>query len=615
MCGIAGIVALAGHRVDIAVLKRMTDTIVHRGPDGEGHWQNASGSVGLGHRRLSILDLSEAGHQPMHYAGDRFTITFNGEIYNFVELQQELESRGYRFHSHCDTEVLMAAYHRWGPDCLQQFDGMFAFAIWDAQEGSLFCARDRFGEKPFYYAASSEGIHFASEMKALWAAGVSRTPHPSSVYNYLSYGQLQNPADLGQTFFADIRRLPAASYMLIRPESGIVAQRKYWDISLQTVEPAGGEKAAVQVFQDLFYTSLRRRLRSDVPLGSSLSGGLDSSVIVGAMDGLDIAQQIQRKTFSAQFPGFQKDESRYQKIVTGHTHVRPCYIVPTEESLLHNWDTLIYHQEEPFSSASINVQYEVYGLAKREGITVMLDGQGADEILAGYHSYFNSYFKELRRTGKQQYAAAYREYIALQAGNSINTLMTPSKWRHLKAMLPKAIAEGIAHRRQQLSAAKKALNPEYYNAYKQYDYRLAPSFDTLNEDLYFSTCKIGLSELLRYADRNSMAHSVEVRLPFLQHELVQYLFSLPATYKIRNGYTKWILRKAFTGLLPDEIIWRRDKIGFEPPQNNWLQSATMLPRIHHADERLRAAGIIPAGGLLTDVASIWRRLMAGQLLG
>lgn len=612
MCGIAGILALAGRKADSRSVRLMTDVIAHRGPDGEGHWVSSSGYIVLGHRRLSIIDLSDAGHQPMHYANGSLTITFNGEIYNYVELREQLIDKGYTFYSQTDTEVIMAAYHLWGIECLQHFDGMFAFALWDEKEQILFCARDRFGEKPFFYTLTDGTFFFGSEMKALWAAGVSKNLHPGSVYNYLSYSQLQNPNDPGQTFYADIRCLPAAHYMIVSPKDGIKLEKRYWDIDLG-IKSELSEQEMIHSLQELFYVSLKRRLRSDVPLGSSLSGGLDSSLIVAAMDRLDQDQHITRKTFSAQFPGFKKDEARYQEIVVRNTHVESHSVFPTEESLLNNWEALCYFQEEPFSSASINVQYEVYGRAKKEGVTVMLDGQGADELLAGYHSYYNSYFRELSCTNKPLYRTAYEEYRKLHAGNQINPVQMPSKWRHLKAVLPESLVNRLVQQRMQINQARKALAPAYYSEYKKYDFQFAPSFNSLNEDLYYSTCIIGLQELLRYADRNAMAHSVEVRLPFLSHELVAFIFSLPAHMKIRNGYTKWVLRMAFDDLLPPEIIWRKDKIGFEPPQQNWLDANIMQERIINSENKLRQAGIINNNPLM-DSGSRWRRLVVGQLL-
>lgn len=276
MCGIAGIISFK-ESVDLQRLKRMTDVIVHRGPDGEGHWLNNTNKVGFGHRRLSIIDLSDNAKQPMHYADGRYTITFNGEIYNYIEIRKELLSKGYKFYSESDTEILMALYDLKREDCLQDLDGMFAFSIWDNKEQSLFCARDRFGEKPFYYYRNDNEFVFASEIKQFFAAGIQKEINPQVVFYYMNYNIEGNPYHPEQTFFRNIDQLMPASYLILR-NNGMM-MKKYWDLDAKEVSKLSFSDS-VEKFTELFNTSLKRRMRSDVPVGSCLSGGLDRKSVV-----------------------------------------------------------------------------------------------------------------------------------------------------------------------------------------------------------------------------------------------------------------------------------------------------------------------------------------------
>ncbi|RDC62970.1 asparagine synthase (glutamine-hydrolyzing) [Adhaeribacter pallidiroseus] len=627
MCGISGIVSLNPNKVSRERLKNMTDSIAHRGPDGEGHWLADDQRVGFGHRRLSILDLSESANQPMHFA-DRYTIVFNGEIYNYLELKASLIQKGYHFKTTSDTEVLMACYHEKKEKCLQELDGMFAFAVYDKVERTVFCARDRFGEKPFYYTIQDkQSFLFASEMKALWAAGVARESNTTMLYNYLTAGFLEDIRDKKVTFFKNIFRLPAASYIYINIDTLEIVEKEYWDIDYLNTDEAISLDGATQKFKELFYTSVKRRLRSDVPVGSSLSGGLDSSLVVSVMDDLDQQQQINRKTFSAQFPGFLKDESVYQQMVIDHTHVDPHFVQPTEHSMLANLDKIIYHQEEPFGSASIAVQYEVFELAKHQGVTVLLDGQGADEILGGYHGYFLAYFNELEKANKSNFKKQWEAYQKLHQHNLINS--ADKQNRNWKTSLKSKISLPV---KKQLKTIYRKINPldnriglqtDFAATYRQSAFQDSADTNNLNAVLYHSTRVHGLEQLLRYADRNSMAHSREVRLPFLNHELVEFLFTLPASFKINAGWTKYLMRHTFEDLLPKEICWRVDKIGYEPPQQKWLQNNKLTEQLIYSVDSLvqhrildeQKARILKNKGLKNlDHAIAWKYLMAASLL-
>ncbi len=570
MCGIAGIISLNPNNISVERIKKMTDIIKHRGPDGDGQWVSDDGRVGFGHRRLSIIDLSETGGQPMHYM-QRYTITFNGEIYNYIELKEQCVRQGYSFHSHSDTEVIMAMYDWKGADCLQYFDGMFAFALYDANAKNIFIARDRFGEKPFYYhIEKGQSIYFGSEMKALWAAGVKREVNPQMLYNYMAFSYIENPADQSETFFENILRLPQAHYINIDISSLSVSIKKYWDVDPNIIDYSISYENAANKFRELFYTSVSRRLRSDVPVGSSLSGGLDSSAVVAVIDDLNKEKQIKQNTFSAIFPGFEKDESKYINLLLSHLNVSPHFTIPDSDTMLNDLADCFYHQEEPFGSASILAQYEVMKLAKKNNVTVLLDGQGADELLAGYPPFYGFFFQELKKTNVPLYKNELKSYYELHNNNVVNPIPKKDamyyarKWSGPAKNKLKGIYGGY----------KQIVNPyfnkEFYHQYQKKQYILPNQAETLNQFAY-QNVKTGLSQLLRYGDRNSMAHSREVRLPFLSHELAEFVFTLPATFKIHNGWTKYIQRIAFEQLLPPEITWRKDKIGYEPPQKKWME--------------------------------------------
>ncbi|HQW83820.1 MAG TPA: asparagine synthase (glutamine-hydrolyzing) [Ferruginibacter sp.] len=624
MCGIAGIIALNKNDVSLERVKKMTDIIAHRGPDGEGHWVSDNGHVALGHRRLSIIDLSHAANQPMKYAG-RYSMVFNGEIYNYIELKESLLKQGCTFTTSSDTEVLLALYHRHKEACLQMLDGMFAFVIYDTIENEIFVARDRFGEKPFFFSYE-KGNHFlfASEMKALWAAGINKEVNNRMLFNYLETGQLNNINDQSETFFINCSRLPHSHYLKLNCHNCTVTQHKYYDINWENTNHSITQKQASEKFQSLFYNSVNKRLRSDVPVGSSLSGGLDSSLVVTVIDELKKSSHQKQATFSAVFPGFIKDERKYIDYVIAKTNVQPHFVTPTDDGLLSNLDKLSWHQEEPYGSASIYVQYCVMELAKKNSVTVLLDGQGADEILAGYLTYYEPYFNALKKTNKNLYTQQWDAYKKLHADNAINKQEGQSLKSFTKSIAGPYINQLRKFYRQYQQIKNASLHPEFYNNYKNERVLLPSQFQNLNHALYHSLFNISLQDLLRYADRNSMAHSREVRLPFLNHELVEFIFTLPPQMKINNGWTKWIMRETFTKELPKEITWRKDKIGYEPPQQSWMERKEVKEKIHEAKKKLVKNKIINPAELdkeikaepsTKNVNNSWRYWMAGEIIG
>ncbi|MBO9565881.1 MAG: asparagine synthase (glutamine-hydrolyzing) [Niastella sp.] len=613
MCGIAGIIAMNPALASVERIISMTDALAHRGPDGTAHWTSPGGDVILGHRRLSIIDLSPLGAQPMHY-GDRYSIVYNGEIYNYREIKDTLEQQGYRFRSQSDTEVILAAYDAWGTDCLLQFDGMFAFAIWDEQKRQLFAARDRFGEKPFFYYVNREQFFFASEMKALWALGIGKEMNEQMLFNYLTLGYVQNPKDAGETFYKNIRKLPARHFLLYEARKEAMTLQSYWDIDLDNTV-AIDDKAAAEQLRELLSLSVNRRLRSDVPVGTSLSGGLDSASVLAC-----IHQAAERpaslQSFSAVFPGFVRDESAQIGLTANQFGVANHQVQPGVDHLLQDFERVCYHQEEPFQSASIAAQFGVFALAKEHGVTVLLDGQGADEILGGYSKYYPWYWRELYRQNKPLLRNELQQVAEAGHGNLWG-------WQHkLAARLPHFAETYLVRQRERQQRRHADLNSGFVDAYGISYYDM-PHVPTLNGALYYNAFLNGLEELLRYADRNSMAHGREVRLPFLFHELVAFVFSLPAGYKIRDGYTKWVLRKSMEQALPPSIVWRKDKVGFEPPQQLWMQDKRLAGYIREAQSVLVKKGILKPGVLDKKIQPQethaadnfdWRYLVAGTLL-
>jgi asparagine synthase (glutamine-hydrolysing) len=569
----------------------MTDALVHRGPDAEGHWTNPQ--VALGNRRLSIIDLSEAGNQPMHYLG-RYTIVHNGEVYNYIELKDELQKKGYRFSSKTDTEVIVAAYDNWKDECVDHFDGMFAFAIWDEKEKELFAARDRFGEKPFFYFLNNEQFVFASEMKALWASGVERKVNQKLLFNYLTIGYVDNPNIPEETFFESINKLPAAHYLKYTINNAQCSVLNYWDIEVENENNKITDAEAIDQFGQLLQRSITRRLRSDVSIGTSLSGGLDSSSVIATLHSLT-THNSSLTAFSAVFPGFEKDESSFGKLVADKFHLDHFTTTPDGEGLYDDLKKLFYYQEEPFSSASIYAQYKVYELAKQKGTKVLLDGQGADEILAGYHKYYKWYWQELFK--KRKLSSSHELSAAKKIG-----VQERFTWKNRVAALFPEFATIVLERQYLVNAMRhEDLTTDFVHLQSQEAYYITPEIFSLNGVLYFNTCMHGLEELLRYADRNSMAHSREVRLPFLDHELVEFIFSLPSNFKIRNGWTKWLLRESMKDKLPNEIVWRKDKTGFEPPQQQWLSDKNMRELTLAAKQKLVDEKILKPGVMNNEI--------------
>jgi asparagine synthase (glutamine-hydrolysing) len=575
MCGIAGCISQSA---DVSLLiKKATKAIIHRGPDSEGFYFNNDKSVALGNRRLCVIDRSKSANQPISYA-NRYHISYNGEVYNYLELREELIKKGYQFSSLSDTEVVLVAYVAYGSECLRHFEGMFAFAIWDEVEKKLFAARDRMGQKPFFYYYDNDKFFFASEMKALWSAGIDKKVNRAMLYNFLTIGYTSNPYEPKETFFENIEKLPEASFITYTLKDHKLGIEKYWQVE-SIINKQISEDEAKEQLNELLGDAMKTCLRSDVSIGTSLSGGLDSSTIIAYCDG--VAQgQYTHQSFTAVFPGFENDEYNYAKVVSERFGIKMHKVSIEEddvESLMHN---AMQHCEEPFTSASSLAQHAVYAAAKKNGITVLLDGQGADELFAGYHKYYKWHWRDLysKRELKSSNELTSAQELGIKESFDVKD--------KLAALMPQ-FAAALVQSQKRIKAGKNGdLNKDFINSNKHdFYYSLPHQFD-LNSALYFDSFQYGLNALLQLADRNSMAHGVEVRLPFLNHFLVEFAFSLPPHFKIRNGWTKWLLRKTVENLLPPEITWRKNKIGFEPPQKTWMENNRVKESIIAGKQKL-----------------------------
>ena len=605
MCGIAGIILPASGTVTGAELDSVSSALQHRGPDDRGFlgWRRGaptvrsrdpleagSGQIGFVHRRLSILDLSPLGWQPMSSRDGRWSLVYNGEIYNYLELRAELEREGEQFISHSDTEVLLAALIRWGEAALGRLVGMFAFALLDAQEGRVLLARDPFGIKPLFWTARHQGLSFASEVKGLLVLdGIARTPNVSQLYDFLAFGETDQDH---RTFLKDVHQLQPGHLLRIsvgeRVEVG--QPEAYW--SLNAIEQADlSFPEAVAAVRSAFVRNVELHLRSDVSVGAALSGGIDSSAIVGCMRHLQPGLDLHAFSYYAEDERL--NEARWIEQMTKATGARGHTVRLAGDTLANTLQRVMHSQDEPFTTTSIAAQYLVFQSASSAGVRVMLDGQGADEMLAGYSTFYGPVFAQFLHTGRFMTAAQLWRSLAreqqvpmVQVGRYAATSFVPRPVKRLlsgradRASTPAWLdAEWFAERG--ITGAHRPRAPE----------------PVLRTQLIRSLTG-SLRQLLRYEDRNSMAHSVESRVPFLTPDFAKLVLSLPAEYVVDSrGTRKAVFREAMRGLVPDDILDRRDKLGFQTPEAQLLASVAPW-----ALERL--AG--PAAQGLTLVRSQYR---------
>jgi asparagine synthase (glutamine-hydrolysing) len=636
MCGI---VALYSRRGPLAAetLRAVQAAVRHRGPDDEGivcfrgadlapavlggadtprtvhaaglsytplsgDAEAAGASLALAHRRLSIIDLSPTGHQPMCDAERRCWITYNGEIYNYVELREGLRDLGHAFSTPSDTEVMLAAYRQWGRECLHRFNGMFAFVLIDRARRRLFAARDRFGVKPLYYWVSPEGlIAFASEIKQLtvlpgWRARVNG----QRVYDFLNWG-VSDHTD--ETLFDGVFQLRGGEALELdisgRPHraepGGRLPVHRWYELAGR---PFSGTLAeAGQEFRRLLTDSVRLRLRADVPVGSCLSGGLDSSSIVCVMNGLlrERDAQALQKTFSACAAVKRFDEREFIDEVVEHTATDARYVYPRLEELFGMLDRITWHQDEPFGSTSIYAQWHVFKLAAESGIKVMLDGQGADEQLAGYHGFFGARYGGLLRG--LRWLTLLRE---IRAARALHGYPASHGLKHaVNGLLPERLRQPLRRLAGRPSNSAPWLDMAVLRAdpgdpLRAVDAAASSSVAAMSRAQLTAT---SLPMLLHWEDRDSMAHSIEARVPFLDYRLVEFVLGLPEEHKIAGGVTKRVLREGMRGVLPEKIRARADKLGFVTPEEVWVKEEGTA-RFRHALE----AGVEASGGILKPEA-------------
>ncbi|HET6213943.1 MAG TPA: asparagine synthase (glutamine-hydrolyzing) [Micromonosporaceae bacterium] len=555
MCGLAGYVGVDSER-GRSLLQRMADLQAHRGPDGEGFF--IAGQIGLAHRRLAVIDRA-GGEQPMCSAYGRYVLVYNGEVYNFRELRAELGSLGCEFHTHSDTEVVLAAWTRWGHAAFERFNGMFALAIADTQTGQVILARDHFGIKPLYLASDGAGrTVFASEIRPLLASGVvQRRPDDVTIYRYLRF---RVHDDTERTFFAGITRLLPGECATITPDGKVhraTYTRLFAELPELAARPRPYDGAARTQFAIALRTAIRSRLVSDVPVGTALSGGLDSSTVVATINELladsdteAVAVGDRQQTFSAVFPGELNDEERYVDAVAARcADLRVHKVKPSADEFLVDLTDFIRTQEEPVISTGPYAQYCVMREASKH-VTVMVDGQGADEMMAGYVPYYLVNLRDLRRRGHAGRAAG-------ELSRSLDVLWRLGRFR--------AVDTVLRRRRAPITAL---LSRDFVSIHK--GQQLAVNPDNLKARLVDDIFRHSLPALLRYEDRNTMRFSVEGRVPFLDIDLLRLLWGLDESAIVQNGWNKWALRDATRGLLPQLVNRRRNKIGFTTPEDAWF---------------------------------------------
>lgn len=549
MCGIFGYIGNIQEQLSVNCINKLS----HRGPDGMGIWRTED--VTLGHRRLSILDLSTKGAQPMTYGDGRYRITYNGEIYNFLELRNELQKSGFVFTSDSDTEVVLAAFVKWGEQCLEKFNGMWAFAIWDEKDKALFLCRDRFGKKPLFYAEIRNDLAFGSEMKALFPVLPAVRPNVELVKGSIGSSCYESTEEC---VIDGIRRFPAGHYGWWK--NGRLSLHRWWcTLDHLPTTPVRYEEQ-VEMFRELFMDACRLRMRSDVPVGTALSGGLDSSAVISAVahiarseDGPRVSKDWQH-AFVACFPGTPLDESRYARMVTDHIGIEATFLDIDPLKAIDQLNDYLYLFEDIYLTSPIPFMM-LYGAMKYHNVKVTIDGHGADELFGGYSFNYVNALSDSGfdiRSGKM-ILDTYFDSLP----NDSDQFVKPNKSMFWLKLQSKRMAKWMLNRPG--ISSPDSCHPRW------------SQLDTLNKVLYASTHETTLPTLLRNYDRYSMAKGVEIRMPFMDHRLVSLAFSIPWASKIRNGYAKAIIRDAMSPLLPHEIAYRKSKIGFNSPMLDWMR--------------------------------------------
>lgn len=553
MCGISGIINRDNQPVNSVILAEMNARIAHRGPDGEGFY--FGDNFAFGHRRLSILDLSADGSQPMHYQS-RYIITYNGEIYNFIELKEELMLAGFKFQSKTDTEIILAAYMHWGEDCVGHFNGMWSFAIYDNQKNTIFCSRDRFGIKPFYFTQTEKNFVFGSEIKQVLTFLPKITANRQLILDYLVLGIEEHT---NNTFFNDVKKLEAGSNLMYDLTTHQFEIKPYYSIQTNEGLKNVTEEKAVELYKNQLFDSVKLRMRSDVEVGTCLSGGLDSSTITAfSSEILKNDSNSKIKAIHAKVDQKSIDESKYAIEVAVRCDSDLILVEPTVEDFKESVNNVIEIQEEPFGSPSIILQYFVLKKAREMNCLVMLDGQGGDETLLGYERYYPAFIMKQKGLGK------LKEFFNSSKNSRLSKIDLLKYYFYFT---------NYKLRLKQLKKRHSYLKVDILSTFNSPILKeSAEKYLDIEELQKLELTKTQLPHLLKYEDKNSMANSVETRLPFLDYRCVEMAISLPDNFKIKSGWTKNILRKAIESRLPENVVWRKDKLGFNAPEKDWLGS-------------------------------------------
>lgn len=643
MCSIGGIFDNNGlDRKNILFLNK---AVKHRGPDDEGYAVFGKGSVtclagddtqsGTGYdlayfpkehinnfdlqnsffalcqRRLSIVDISAHGHQPMCSLNSKLWISYNGEIYNYKAVRNTLTLKGFEFRTSTDTEVILAAYQFWGEQCVHHLNGMWAFVIYDESESKIFISRDRFGIKPFYYTKTEACFTFGSEIKQLFYNHKGQE-NLESVYTYLSVG-IKNYSE--NTMFNGVLQLGAGCNMIISINSDFKIDisslkiNKWYNLEISERQDLLSFNEATRKFKDLFSEAVCEHFTSEVSIGSCLSGGLDSSSIVSTIANVDAFEKKGNRqlSFSARSLNEQLDEGKWmQKVSSAYPSISSQYVFPEESELLEIFSKITWHQDEPFQSTSVFAQWKVFELAKQNNIKVMIDGQGSDEYLCGYDKFIGPFMLEALKNGK------LFEFINQLKEFKVNRNIGFSKiFKHIiNNTLPLRYKNSLRGLLNYSSLEPSWLNTEFCSIYKYNNFNsVFKSFDNvkeLSENLLFKT---NLPILLQSEDRNSMAHSIEARVPFLDHRLVEFGYNLPSNFKIRNGFSKYILRASMEGIIPNDIAFRKDKIGFETAEESWVRTTLRESFLQTFNEGLNGKDGIINNELLTS----FKKFLNGEM--
>jgi asparagine synthase (glutamine-hydrolysing) len=643
MCGITGIVALNGQPVDLGVLQRMNDLQAHRGPDGQGFmvsWAESNGfcsgflghtdqgrsappaRVALGHRRLAILDLSDRGLQPMSAGASGAWIVFNGEIYNHLQLRAQLEARGRYFNTRTDTEVLLQSYLEWGEHCLERLDGMFAFAIWDGGRGRLFCARDRLGIKPLYYATPGEHFIFASEIKGLLPfPGLQATADDEAVLGFLVHGNCDYRE---RTILRNVTALPAAHALTLDLASRRLNRWCYWTPAPKSEWDGLTDTTRIEQLRELLLTTTRSHLISDVRAGSCLSGGLDSSAVVGLMGKLwreqpEAASAVgdQFYTFTSCYEYPELDERKYALEMAHSIGATPCLVFPSAADFWDSFGQMAWHQDMPFSGMSFYAQWRVMRAAREAGVKVLLDGQGGDEVFGGYAKFRYAYLASLLRAGRL--GTAGREAWAGLMQRDRYLLDVRQGYRYLPRQLRTLLGVDSLLQRVLRADWDSIVDGESTPATRWWRHAAGASGQSpwtimqaiQIEDILVDTLPL----ILRMEDRSSMAFSIEARVPLLDHRLVEYGLSLPDRLKIQGGLSKFAVRQAARGLMPEGVRLRRTKLGFAGADRRWLDGDLRPQVTELIGDKLRCERFVDPGPLRQWYQSAGARTASAEAYG